>query len=279
MKALYVTDLDGTLLDNNAKLSIETYNILQPLIDKGLSFTIATARSHNSALEIIKPLKLTLPIICHNGTFVYDHLNKQFTNKMTLPIDDISCVIDVAVSYELSPFIYTLSNEKAHVFYSDVKNSAEQNYLNERLSSNDKRFIKDPSYEQYKNEDVYYIALLGSQEKLEHIRTLYGGIEGVEINVAQDTYIESSFWLEIMPKDAGKGNAIEYLRKKYHPQEIICFGDNYNDLTMLQNADRGISTKNAVQALKNISHKTIGYNYENSVAKYIQSDYMKAKGD
>ncbi|MCK5129097.1 MAG: HAD family hydrolase [Clostridiales bacterium] len=275
MKTLYITDLDGTLLTDDAELSRESYEILQPLIDKGLNFTIATARSHNSALQIIEPLKLKLPILCHNGTFIYDHQNNQFINKQTLPTEDISCIIDVAKSYELSPFIYTLTQKTAHVYYSKLNNDAERNYLNERLLLGDKRFIEDAAYEEYKNEDAYYISVLGSQDKLEHIRSLYVEVEGVEISLTMDTYNENSWWLEIMPENAGKGNAIEYLRSALKPERIVCFGDNYNDLTMFEKADYGVCVERSVLALQEIADHKIGDNNMHSVAKFIKEDFEK----
>lgn len=273
MKTLYITDLDGTLLNDYAKFTKESYEILQPLIDNGLNFTVATARSHNSALQILEPLKINLPILCHNGTFIYDRAKNIFLNKSTLPTEDISCIIDVAVSYGLSPFIYTLTETTAHVYHTKPSNKAAKIYLNGRLELGDKRFILDNGYEKYKNEDVFYITILGPQEQLSHIYSLYTNVENVVISLAQDIYQNDSWWLEIMPEKAGKGNAIDYLRQTYNPETIVCFGDNYNDITMFEKSDYGICVSNAVQQLKDLADEVIGDCNESSVAKYIRDHF------
>ncbi len=74
---LYVSDLDGTLLNENQEINDETAEIINGLIEAGLHFTIATARSIVSAAPIIAKLNLTLPQIVNNGVFVYDPIQPK----------------------------------------------------------------------------------------------------------------------------------------------------------------------------------------------------------
>src|SRR5690554_4192477 len=60
---LYVSGLDGTLAGPDERLSKETVQIINTLVDNGLAFTIATARSLTSAAEMIAPLHLRLPVV------------------------------------------------------------------------------------------------------------------------------------------------------------------------------------------------------------------------
>ena len=57
MATLYISDLDGTLLNKNAQLTDNTIEIISSLIDRGVLFTIATARSLSS-VEILKKLNI-----------------------------------------------------------------------------------------------------------------------------------------------------------------------------------------------------------------------------
>ena len=65
--SLYVSDLDGTLLDRNARLSDITRYGLTRLLDAGLTFTVATARHVSSVRQILEGLPLQLPVISSNG--------------------------------------------------------------------------------------------------------------------------------------------------------------------------------------------------------------------
>ena len=77
MMQLFVSDLDGTLLNSAQELSPKTLNTVNNLIRKGLKFTIATARSVDSAAPYIEAIDLQLPIIVHNGVFIYDPVKKE----------------------------------------------------------------------------------------------------------------------------------------------------------------------------------------------------------
>ena len=74
---LYVTDLDGTLLNSEQRLSDNTVSIINDLIDKGMNFSIATARSCQSASSVLEKLNLKMPVILTNGVYVYDPLKKE----------------------------------------------------------------------------------------------------------------------------------------------------------------------------------------------------------
>ena len=72
MKKLYISDLDGTLLNRESRLSVATERILQQLLMDGLDFTIATLRSVSSVLPLFRNVILNLPIIELNGAFITD---------------------------------------------------------------------------------------------------------------------------------------------------------------------------------------------------------------
>ena len=69
MKTLYVSDLDGTLLNREPRLSAYTAETLNLLIEEGLPFTYATARSVHSARIVAAGLQTRLPVITYNGVF------------------------------------------------------------------------------------------------------------------------------------------------------------------------------------------------------------------
>ena len=63
VKKLYISDLDGTLLNRESRLSVATEQMLQHLLMDGLDFTIATLRSISSVQPIFRNITLHLPII------------------------------------------------------------------------------------------------------------------------------------------------------------------------------------------------------------------------
>lgn len=67
---LYVTDLDGTLLTPEESLSPFTVRVINRLVEQGVSFTYATARSLHSSSKVTQGLTKRLPVTIYNGAFV-----------------------------------------------------------------------------------------------------------------------------------------------------------------------------------------------------------------
>ena len=70
---IYISDLDGTLLRDDATISPWSREKLTSLLNDGVNFTIASARSANSTKQILGDLPLTLPVIEINGAFITDY--------------------------------------------------------------------------------------------------------------------------------------------------------------------------------------------------------------
>ena len=69
---LYVSDLDGTLLGAEPRLPEEAVPLLNEMLDAGLPFTVATARSWTSAEPIVRLLHLKHPVVAYNGALLVD---------------------------------------------------------------------------------------------------------------------------------------------------------------------------------------------------------------
>ena len=70
MKTLYVTDLDGTLLNTHDTINPYSIEVINSLVDQGMLFTYATARSLVSASVVAKGLSTKIPVIAYNGEFI-----------------------------------------------------------------------------------------------------------------------------------------------------------------------------------------------------------------
>ena len=72
-RPLYVSDLDGTLLGGDEKLSVRTISVVNRLVADGVLFTYATARSFTSASQVTAPLRLEVPVVTYGGAVIVDH--------------------------------------------------------------------------------------------------------------------------------------------------------------------------------------------------------------
>ena len=81
MKTLYISDLDGTLLNSQGKISDYSIKTINNLINEGMIFTYATARSLVSASPVTRGLIKNLPLIIYNGTFIVNGETGKLLHK------------------------------------------------------------------------------------------------------------------------------------------------------------------------------------------------------
>ncbi|MEE0930497.1 MAG: HAD family hydrolase [Acutalibacteraceae bacterium] len=264
MKRLYVTDLDGTLLNKESHLSEKSKEILNTFILNGGMFTYATARSYNSAKYVTEGLNITVPIIMYNGAFIYDIPSEKYIYSVLFNQYQLNEIIKLTNQFKYTPLVYTFINGEEKILWDKSGNLSEGflYYLSNR--KNDKRIIPVENISQSFCGDIFYITFIEDYEKL---FPLYNAIKENELfnSVFQQEIYRTEYWCEIMPKSANKANAIKKLKKMLECDELVVFGDSLNDIPMFEIADKSYAVMNANDRLKQIATETIGYNYEDSV--------------
>ncbi|MDE5864510.1 MAG: HAD family hydrolase, partial [Lachnospiraceae bacterium] len=133
MKRLYVSDLDGTLLNSKAEISDTTADVINRAIDQGLDFTISTARTPTTTLKIIEPLKLKLPITMMNGVLVYDIASRKYLKKAVLDEMVVMVLLGMIKLKGLSCFLYALEDNSFCSYYDSVDSKSLNYFRNERI--------------------------------------------------------------------------------------------------------------------------------------------------
>lgn len=247
------------------------------MIDAGLNLIIATGRTRDNALHSIYPLKINLPIISDNGTFIYDSINKKFLIKKSFNINNIIKIIEIAVKNNIMPIINALNANDIYIFYSNLNNTALKLHYADKLKIKESRYIKDSAFLKYRNENVFNISMLDTFDKLSILYNIFKNFDGISITFFPSYHYKGYWWLEILPPYSGKGQAVEFLRELYKPEKIVCFGDNLNDLCMFEKSDYTIAPSNAVSKVKKIADEVIGDCNEDSVAKYLIKQFVCEK--
>lgn len=271
---LYVTDLDGTLLNSNKEVSKTSRELLNNLIDEGLEFTVATARTPATVSDILKEIDIRLPVILMNGVVTYDLHKNQYLDIKDMKKDDILKVLEVLKDHKRSAFVYGIKDNKLYVYHQDFAYDSEYNFYKERCEKPLKEFVKVDEYERSIEDSAIVNILIF--DTLDNIQKMYKSLEGIETmtcNYYEDIYEKGAYFLEIYSSEASKANAIKNLSHLRKDDKIICFGDNINDIPMFQVADEGYAVGNAVTELKDIATAVIDSNNEDAVAKFIEKRF------
>jgi len=142
MKTLYISDLDGTLLHPNVELSEKSIRIINELIEQGMLFSVATARSIASVKPILEKVSISVPIILMNGVGIYDLHKNDYIKVEVFPRESIDLLMDVIRSNHLKGFAYTINNGVMSTYYEDLSTKALQDFYQERVDRYQKKFIQ-----------------------------------------------------------------------------------------------------------------------------------------
>lgn len=272
---VFVSDLDGTLLNKDAVLSDFTVKALNDCIKSGLKFTIATARTIESVKHIMKDIPISLPMILMNGVLLYDPLTLSYTQIFSISRDDYLFCTEKIKETGAGAFSYTLDNKSSMMtHYEELKTPQMQQFFDERQQKYRKPFNKVESLEGLDDGDygdIIYLTLLDVKEKLEPIYQAIKSRSKLETAYYSDIYSDGLWYLEIFSSSATKKNAAVELRRQTNAVTMVGFGDNLNDLPMFEACDVSIAVANAKTEVIEKADIVIESNNDDGVAKFISN--------
>ena len=272
-KQIFISDLDGTLLKNDATLSHYSRSNLELLLAQDIAITIATARSITSVREILGDLPIRLPVVCANGAYVADLETgiHHFTQSINKPADGL--ILEMIEYYGLSPFITSYDGKKDHLYYNRICNEAMWWYEQDRLQANDARLKRLFTLSRAIDEDIICFNVMGRKEQLLPLEYELEKLFGNEVALYfYENWLDGDwYWLSIFDKQATKANAIQKLIQQlsYELSHLTVFGDNHNDLSMFHLGANRVAPANAVPEIKALASHIIGTNETDSVVNYL----------
>lgn len=266
MKKLYITDLDGTLLTSEASVSDRTKNLINSLIDKGVRFSLATARTHATVSEMFSDVKLNVPLVMMNGVIIYDPTENKVVSSTDIPRSAAEKVLGVFEKHGKAPMLYYPDGNKINIYFSDLNNNYQQDYINLRNESGIKQF----HYSEKLNimDHLIYIVTLDPREELQEIYEEIIKIDGVNCMFYSDNYT-GCYFLEVLSSEVNKGTAASFVKDYIGAEKMIAFGDNLNDIPLFEAADEAYAVSNGHKRLKAIADGVIGDNNSDAVATFI----------
>ena len=270
---LFVTDLDGTLINSKREVPNRSLEILNKLIEKGVNFTVATARTPATAVEILQDLNLKLPVALMNGVLIYDTKELKYIDIKGIEKEAVDKVLDIFKAYNKNPLVYGVKDNHLWVYHKEFENIYEYNFYKERADKKLKTFVKVEDYNNsLKGSNIINFVAFDNYEKIKAIAERVKCIEGITVNYYKDVY-EDCYFLEAYSSEASKANGIKYLSKYIEYSKVICFGDNLNDIPMFELANEAYATANAAEEIKKIATDVIGSCEDNGVAEFLEERF------
>jgi len=256
MIKLIITDMDGTLLNDEHQIHPDFWEMEQELTKKGIMFSVASGRQFYNLERKFERIKDRMLFFAENGTYVVYKGKEVYLNP--------------------------LQREDANKFIAIGRNLEHTNLI---LCGKNSAYIETEDESFFKEINKYYerLVIVEDLTKVEDtvLKVTLCNFNGVEENTFKhfkdykDDFkvaIAASVFIDITTLSANKGNAIKGLQKELNitPEETLVFGDYLNDLEMMQNAKFSYAMKNAHPEIKNASKFVTSFdNNENGVLRTI----------
>ena len=272
-KTLYVTDLDGTLLNRENKISETSLQILNKLVKRGMLFTYATSRSLVSASAVTGGLSTDIPVIAYNGAFIFQPSTGEVLAREGFTHEAQMQIRDILQEYGVNPMVYSFVDGVEKVSWiAGKENEGIRRYLS--LRQGDRRLRPVTTEEELYQGEMFYFNCIGDPEELRPLYDRLFGDDRFRCTFQQELY-RLEYMCEIMPVKATKAEAIRKLKALWGCERVVSFGDAINDIPMFEVSDECYAVENAVEELKSKATGVIGSNEEDGVAKWLEQTRIR----
>lgn len=280
MKTLYVTDLDGTLLNRESRVSYSSASIISRLSRQGALITVATARTPATVEPLLRSTFTTPEAIVMTGAARWNRQNHHFVNPHFISQSSTQTIVDEFSQSGLHPMVYSISPDSKliHVHIAGSPTAKEQKFLDERSHLPLKRIHILP---QGANTALpaqgraILIIGIGAIEAINSLSARFTDSGLCSVSSYPDIFNPQIGYIELFAPNVSKASALQQLKTDMQANRLIVFGDNLNDLPMMDVADVAVAVENALPQVKEKADLVIGTNQSDAVANFILSDFEK----
>ncbi len=273
---LLVTDIDGTLLNDKQEISTGNLKALKLLKEKGVHIALCSGRGLSSISSFEEQLGLNTPNafgvgtpntfgVGFHGSLIHNSHTKQLVKEFSFSTDIVKELYEISKDFNISILIY-----KNNKLFTDELTPMTAYY--EQVG---KIKCEPPIEISELTGDVSKILFTGERSELDlFIKSL-----PTNINNSCNHFYSATKYYEFISKDAHKGNGLKFLCDKLNIDisKAVSVGDNFNDITLIENAGVGVAVCNAVQPLKNIANYITKNDNNNDAIKEVCEKFFDIK--
>lgn len=239
---LIAVDLDGTLLDNNSMISDENIKAIKYAINKGVIVIPCTGRAIQGITKFNFLVELCSFAVAYNGGMVINLKNKKTIYNCPLLNSDANFIINKGLEYNTNICVWSDNNLYCNKINQYTLSYSKISGVNP-IEFNNTHFF----------DDKVITKVLWHDEKENVSDFLKSMSKAVSKNVSCCT--SKPWFLEFFNSSTSKSLSISKIsdKLKINRNEIIAFGDELNDICMLEYAGLGVAMENAKSEVKKIA--------------------------
>lgn len=270
---LIVSDVDGTLLTSDRRLSNENIAAIKKAKEQDIKFTISTGRVVSMLDYYIKTLEITTPVIAYNGAVAWDPVTKETIYDIPMDKDELYELLDLCKFYKLDYGVMTMGIN--YFSPNSLRIERYQGY-NEFAKSKGMSIMEVGIFDENHSciDGVKVYKLLVTEKDSKKINVMVDHLQSMK-KVAY-TFSEPTL-LDISERSADKGLGVKKLAEYYglKAEEVCALGDYDNDISMLSYAGFSVAMGNAQPNVKEHAFYVTASNDENGLAQVIEKYILK----
>lgn len=269
-KHMIALDLDGTLLTDDKKISEQTKQVLLKAKEEGHLVVISTGRPHRASINYYNELGLDTPMVNFNGALIHHPQNRNWDALHTpMPIRTAHKIIEACYDLRVNNILAEVLDD----LYIDSYDSRLISFLDQ--IENESPFVIG-SLKHKLEEDPTSILVYPEEDQVQQLRS--------HLDDYHAEVIEHRKWgapwnvIEIIKKGMNKAVGLQKIAHYFDiPKDrIIAFGDEDNDLEMIDYAGVGVAMGNAIDELKSLANHVTATNEEDGIGIFLE-EYLKLK--
>lgn len=267
MKTLYLTDLDGTLLRPDRRLSAFSREGLNALAARGIAVGAATARTAATVVPILRGARFLAPAVLMNGTCLYSLRDERYLSVTPIPRRALEELIGVLHRLGTAGYLYTVG-DSLRTWYERDGSPNSVRFREERVRLYGKRFERTADFGSVPGPAVYF-SVTDNSEALLPLCDAVRNIPGLQSVFYRDVYAPGQWFFEVCAEGVSKAAAVRTLRRSGEWDRIVAFGDNLNDLPLFEACDVACAVENAAEEVRSAADRIIGTNSSDGVVRWL----------
>lgn len=265
MYKLVALDMDGTLLNQNQKISDRVKKAISDARKKGVKIILSSGRGFKGIEKYVKELQLDELVISLNGAAVNDATGEDVVFSIHMEPSVSRRIIELQKEHDI--FSINFIGQKMYVEELNEKALFFSNFEGVEV------IAVGNMLEFYNTQPIGKMLMIGEHEKFIMFRQKLVEELGQYINV---TFSLPEF-LEVYNVNVSKGIILHKVAEYYglKREEVIAIGDGENDISMIEYAGLGVAMENAMDIVKNSADLITKSNAEDGVAHVIEKYILR----
>lgn len=281
MFELFITDLDGTLLDDEKKISHKNLEAIESIRKAGIAFSVFTGRNFYSAYQYLNLLNIEGLVALQNGALIIEMPSRKVVNEICLKTDIAVDIYQLAKKYPFTIICF--------ISYQDFKRKREQDMIveknnnlcktfNDYFRHNHERIKMISTLETFlhKKNEIGQLAIVGKEKELRDLLGVVINNYNNQISYVLSPIEDQCGFLEFFGPKVSKGDALDFLLNHYNTTaaKTVFIGDNYNDLPLMKKVGLPVATENASRVIKDHCKMVVSSNNNHGVKEAIKEIFF-----